>query len=287
MTQIKFLFPIIVICLLAVPVADCSDAEASLVPGAWELVELSPVSMMDSNPRGFANHREYYRGDGSICFLRPSEAFSEVKNCLAVRFDGNSRVITGPDGSERFSTVIDISKDLVTIQFPDESIFSFKRLDDRNGLLPIKPQSLHVLEVNEGPQLRAQDVNYLNVPRSAAKRQLVGVWEVIEYRDVPSNDMPPYGFPNYKWVFEKERWAQISPTSDQVSEDEWFQYTFDGAVLRFEGGEAEKVNVSFSRWGDLLLSAQSEQMTLRQLTTDPDEIPVLPFKVCVLANSNQ
>ena len=251
------------------------------IPSVWELVEVSPVTMFDSNPRGMANHREYYTREGEVCFLEPGESFPESRHCLQVELAPNARSVITPDGERHPSEVLALSEASLSLRFPDDSVLEFRRLDDAAVGAPIRPQSLHVLRVSEGEQLAAREVEYVEASGLDGPRALLGVWEVIGYRNVPYPDLPPYGFPNEKWVFDGTRLVVVPPASAELAEGRAQAYSRTDGELSLSQ-ESASFGVSFDAWGDLLLTTPRGVMRLRQLGRDPQEIPVIPTKVTLL-----
>ena len=47
------------------------------------------------------------------------------------------------------------------------------------------------------------------------------------------------------------------------------------------------MEITFSLWGDLVLTSDSGSMTLRQLSTDPLAIPVIPSKITLLMPADE
>lgn len=250
-------------------------------PSVWELVEVSPVTMMDSNPRGISNHREYYTTEGKVCFLEPVETFPAVLNCLDVSFSLGRRLLVAPDGEEYSSEVLGLTSASFSLRFPDESVFEYQRLDDAAIEAPIRPRSLHVLRVAEGEQLTARDVEYLDPSTVEQPRTLLGVWEVIEHSDVPYMDLPPYGFPNEKWVFTNSHLFRVAPDGTRLADAESQLYTRAADDLRL-ADEEESLRINYNPWGDLVLTSPRGAVTLRQLTIDAARIPAIPTKVALL-----
>jgi hypothetical protein len=270
--------------------AFCSPAASQAatwpVPSVWELIEVSPVTMLDSNPRGMSNRREYYTPDGLLCILDPAETTGESSDCIKVALTKDRRVVTTPDGEKYVAEILAFTPERATLAFPDGSTFEYRRLPDDAAVHPIRPHSLHVLKAQSGQQLRAQDVRYVERARGDVPASLIGVWEAIEFRDFPYADLPPYGFPNLKWVFGVDYVAQISPTATVVSKDERSAYKLASSQLSVPALD-RVFTVSFDRWGDLVLASTRGTVTLRQLSTDPHEIPAIPEKVAVLVLGDQ
>ena len=275
----------VIFTLLALPL-EASEHPSWPTPSVWELVEVSPVTMFDSNPRGWPNQREFYTAEGELCLLQPHETFPEIRRCVDVTFSDDQRLVSTPDGKQHSATIVDLSATNAVLDFPDGSRFEYRRIEDDGFEVPIRPHSLHVLQVSSGPQIRASDVHYVEPPQNGSGRSLVGVWEEIEHRNVPYRDLPPYGFPNMKWVFDDASVAAIAADAVDVPANAGAPYTREGEWLIF-GDSEERLGISFNRWGDLELKTPSGTIVLRQLTDDPQDIEAIPAKVTLLIPADE
>lgn len=264
------------------PHVASADGYVIPLPSAWQLEEVTPVSLMDSSPTGLANHREYYSEDGKICIIGPNETLTENEACFEVSFDKNTRSIVDPENDEPTAAEFSWVDGRLIFRFPDATEFRLRPISIESLQSRVRPESLLVVNIKEESRSGVPEVMYVDASQPGDNRSLVGVWETIQHVMKFSPDLPPYGMPNRKWVFTKTHVALLEPEQTEPDADGWRPYVVDGTRLSLSD-EGHLYRFTFDEWGDLILHVDDKDMIrLRQVSLNPEEIPALPSKIALL-----
>ena len=252
------------------------------IVGTWERVAASPVSLMDSDPRGFSNHKVYYTPDGKVFILEPDEALSITSVAFRYRFDGKALTLVTPGGEEH-TTSAAIKGDIMTVDTEGGGTFTYRRMSGhRPWDRQLEPRSLLILKSNDGqyaPEPRYDTRDYSKQPMAERVR---GVWEVVGYSRVEPRELPPYGFPNDKYVFDGRRVSMMPPNVSNVDPDRSGVYQIRGNAIHVDD---ERWTLSFNRWGHMVLDQGEFVVTLKLISKKTATIPIIPVRIALLATS--
>jgi hypothetical protein len=264
--------------LLLAPLLLAADAKSIL--GTWELVDASPVTLVDSNAHGMENHKLYYADDGNV-WLIPAAGTIRDGSAAQYTFDGHKRTVTLPDGTVSTDPVA-ISGDTMIVTLISKRRLTYRRLHGANAYdRALAPESREVLaRADDRPQVLVtyDDRDYSKQPLA---QRIQGVWESVYYtklRDEP----PPYGFPNEKYVITARTLSLVPPNETKAKPDSTYGYKLKGDKLVVLDREPSTWTLSFDRWKRLVIDNGEYQVTLRLVTKSTDAIPEIPVKIALL-----
>jgi len=269
---------------LSVAMASAEDPGANRLVGTWELIEASPVSLMDSLPGGVANRKEYYAPDGKLYFLRPDEKLGSNPPVATYSFDGTRRRIVAPDGKVAETPVVFLPGDRMKLVHRPSDEWTYARLTGPAAYdLELEPRSVERLATNSGDvvPLPAYDTrDYSSLPPADRIR---GVWELAAVKGVPGRDIPPYGFTNDVWVMTAGRLCVVRPSTTLADGVCALAMLSDGSL--HVAGPVEHSGtyaVAFDRWQRLVLSGPSGTRSFKLLGRDTSAVPLLPVRIVLL-----
>ena len=264
--------------LLLAPALLAADAKS--IRGTWELVDASPVTLVDSNTHGMENHKLYYADDGNV-WLIPADGTLQDGSAAKYTFDGHKRTVTLPDGTVSTDPVA-IRGDTMIVTLISNRRLTYHRLRGSNAYdRALPPESREVLaRADDKPQVVVayDDRDYSKQP---LPQRIQGVWESVHYtklRDEP----PPYGFPNEKYVITGNTVALVAPNETKAKPDATYGYRLSGAKLIVLDKEPSTWTLSFDRWKRLVIDNGEYQVTLRLIRKTTDSIPEIPVKIALL-----
>lgn len=273
---------------------SCSEIE-----GTWELIDISPIDAMDSPPNGLSNRKEYYSPDGQLYIIEATEKLQKDSPHVSYSFSDGKRTITTPDGDTFTTPVKFVGKNLMVLTFAENNILTYRRIEGERAYdKPIEPRSLLVIRMAPPiKQMSNQDVTYdtNDYSKLELKDKIIGVWEAISYKDVAPQNAPPYGFPNEKFILTPDgKFYMISPQEQSLKDQKAEQYSVNDksvvvgipkgkhiAPTPPPGGKIEQM-VSFNQWGNMVWKSSDAEISLKLITRDYKNIPILPFKIALL-----
>jgi hypothetical protein len=253
------------------------------VIGTWLLVAATPVSMMDSDPRGLLNHKSFYRADGRLFMFAPDRPLTVADPSLPFRIEGATRIVTLPDGKESRAGIA-IDGDVMRITMKDKRVLTYRRVLDQRPLdaafAPISVESVTMPETRP-PEPRYDMRDYSRLP---VRERIRGIWEAVRYRRVRSDEMPTNGFPNDKYVVTDRLFSMSAPDEAHVDPQRTGTYRFinDHQIVIGEGADAATWSVSFDQWGRLVIEQPEAEVTLRLITRATNTVPPLPLRIALL-----
>ena len=273
---------------------SCSEIE-----GAWELIDVSPVDAMDSPPNSLCSDKDYYSPDGKLYIIEATEKLQEDTPNVSYSFSEGKRTVTTPDGKKITTPVNFVGDNLMLLTFSKNNIWTYRRIEGEKAYdKPIEPRSLLVLRVAPPiKQMSNQDVTYdtNDYSKLELKDRIIGVWEAISYKDVAPQNAPPYGFPNEKFILTPDgKFYMASPEEQSLKDQTPEQYSVkDKSVVVGipkgkhiaptppPGGKIEQM-VSFNQWGHMVWKSSDAEISLKLITRDYKNIPILPYKIALL-----
>ncbi len=273
---------------------SCSEIE-----GTWELIDVSPVDAMDSPPNGLCSSKDYYSPDGKLYIIEATEKLQEDTPNISYSFSDGKRTITIPDGRKITTPVKFVSNNLMVLTFSKNNIWTYRKIEGEKAYdKPVEPRSLLVLRVAPPiKQMSNQDVTYdtNDYSKLELKDRIIGVWEAISYKDVAPQNAPPYGFPNEKFILTPDgKFYMASPEEQSLKDQTPEQYSVkDKSVVVGipkgkhiaptppPGGKIEQM-VSFNQWGHMVWKSSDAEISLKLITRDYKNIPILPYKIALL-----
>lgn len=292
MKTILFVLAVITL-FLSSAFADMNGGQDKFV-GTWELIDITSVNVADSSPRGQPAIKHYYSVDGKMYGLAANEKLNQKTDSAPYTFSNGVRTLTKPSG-EILQTKIDFPATNTMRYFFDEGneIWTFRKmLQDKAYNAEIEPRSVEVLRtIDKSKQLTCLDVKYdtNDYSKLTLKKRSIGVWEVIAYKNFPTSEMPPYGFPNEKYVFtENGKFFKIEAFETEIpTEQSPYEVKGNTIIVRLKnekGEESKQIfeKVKFDQWGRMVLPYKDIEIVLKLLQRDTTKIPVLPGKICLL-----
>lgn len=277
-------FKLLLILLFASTVAQARTNENII--GVWELVDVTPVTLMDSNPRGVTNVKEYYAEDGTLFFIPPDKPLTEKAYSVKYSVKNGKRTLTSSDGRQ-FSAEISFpsQNELVVTQQKGDKWFYRRLVGERAYDQELEPVSREVLSLKEPFESNSRPVHYDNSDYSTLdiKKRLLGVWEVVEHREVSRNDAPPYGFLNDLWNFSEQGVSIVFRTSGSDIWPEPIRYEVEQDRLKTDAPEiGGPLLVSFDKWGRLILTNDRETQVLKLITKANVHSSLVPIKITLI-----
>ena len=273
---------------------SCSEIE-----GTWELIDVSPVDAMDSPPNGLCSSKDYYSPDGKLYIIEATEKLQEDTPNISYSFSDGKRTITIPDGNKITTPVKFVGNNLMVLTFSKNNIWTYRKIEGEKAYdKPVEPRSLLVLRVAPPiKQMSNQDVTYdtNDYSKLELKDRIIGVWEAISYKDVAPQNAPPYGFPNEKFILTTDgKFYMISPEEQPLKDQTPEQYSVKEKSIVVgipkgkhiaptppPGGKIEQM-VSFNQWGHMVWKSSDAEISLKLITRDYKNIPILPYKIALL-----
>jgi len=255
-------------------------ADAKSIRGTWELVDASPVTLLDSNSRGLENHKLYYADDGVVWLIG---AGGTLKDGSAAKytFNGRARTVTLPDGTVSTDPV-SISGDTMIVTLISRRRLTYRRLRGANAYdRALAPESREVLaRADDKPQVIAayDDRDYSKQPLAERIR---GVWESVHYSHL-REEPPPYGFPNEKYVITATTVALVAPNETKAKAESTYGCKVRGDRLIILDKEPSTWTISFDRWKRLVIDNGEYRVALRLLSKSTERIPEIPVKIALL-----
>ena len=271
MTRTAFLL------LLAAPLLA---ADAKSIRGTWELVDASPVTLVESNTHGMENHKLYYADDGTLWLIGAQQTLKDG-SAAKYTFDGQKRTVTLPDDTVSTDPVA-IHGDTMVVSLISGRKLTYRRLHGTKPYdRPLPPVSHEVLaRADDKPQVRVtyDDGDY---SKQRLGERIRGVWESVQYSHV-RNELPPYGFPNEKYVITAGTVALVAPNETKTRSDATYGYKLNGDKLLILDKDPSTWTISFDRWNRLVIDNGEYQVALRLIRKPTDRIPEIPVRIALL-----
>lgn len=261
----------------------CISAQ-NRITGIWELVYVAPTNMEETEPRGISNIRLFFTPDGELYSIFPDQTFSDSIPSVKYEFNGNTLSVL-PGGGD--SVILNVTfRDSSTMVFNPEIAARriFKRIYDPDNLnKTIELKSLQLVNTGEmltdTGGLKYDDSDYSSMP---LKERIIGVWETIEYTDVPNGEMPPYGFPNDIWIIKIKELINIHRASKDTSIVKYQLTDSSEIILNADDQNVAMWKVYFNQWGHLVFDGGNGAMLLKLVSRDTENIPNIPLKIVLL-----
>jgi hypothetical protein len=111
-----------------------------------------------------------------------------------------------------------------------------------------------------------------------------GMWELSSVKGVPRRDLPPYGYLNDLWILTGDRLCIARTGSYPAAEPECGPASFAGHALRADGPREYigVYEVSFDRWGRLVLAGSGGTRTFKLVSRKTSPIPSFPARIVLL-----
>lgn len=281
-----------------------SETATSEIQGTWELVDVSSVNVMDSPPNGLCSRKDYYSPDGNLYVLNADEKLQKDSLHVPYSFSNGQRTITKPDGRKITTPVKFTGKNLMVLKFSENNNWTYRKIDGEKAYdKPVEPRSVVVIRMKTPKdQISNLDVIYdtNNYSNLELKERVIGVWEVIGYREIASQNAPPYGFPNEKFIFTQDgKFYILSPQEQSLKGQVPEQYTVKAQSITVGipkgkhiapappiNGNIEQ-QVSFNEWGHMVWKNADAEISLKLLTRNYNNIPKLPVKIALLESRKE
>lgn len=262
--------------LVLVLSAALPASAANSIVGTWELISASPVTAADSDPHGTANHKLHFTTDGVMYVVEPSAKLSKSSPSVRYLFDGRKRTVIASDG-HRESNPTKIAGDTMTVTTREGGTLVYRRLDADRELAPISLEVVAVEGAHKPPVIHYDDRDSSKLPM---RDRIRGVWEAVQYADVDAGDVPPFGFPNDKFVITDKTVTIVPPNETAITRAHpTGNYVFGGDKLIVDKDEVWKI--SFDRWQRLVIRRADATITMRLITRSTSTIPKLPVKIAL------
>lgn len=275
----------LVILILTISCSASVRAEDTVL-GVWELVGISPVSLADSSPRGHTNVKEYYASDGTLSFIPPDESLSSQSLVVNYVIQGNRRTITTKEGRKYTATISFPRADELLVTQEGGDKWLYRRLSGEDSFnQELEPKSLQVLKIGDstsnGPVI--PDYDHSDYSSLVLNERIIGVWEIVQYRNVPRQAVPPYGFLNDVWTIDKETVSVLVRADPQNRQPAPVSYSLRGNDLVFKTTDKDAVfNISFDKWGRLVLDTGDGAMVLKLVSKRIDAPPQVPPRITLI-----
>jgi hypothetical protein len=265
-------------------VASADPPAANRLVGTWELIETSPVALMDSIPSGVPNRKEYYSPDGSVFFVAPDQKLGSTPALWRYSFDGARRRLFTPDGKSVETPVVFLSPDRMKLVHGPSDEWTYARLTgpaayDRE----LEPHSVERVQTASATTAPSPTYDTRDYSSLRTEERIKGLWELASIKDVPPRDVPPYGFTNDAWLVTGDRLCVVRP-STTLAEGVCAPASLNAGSLQVSG-QAEHSGtyaVSFDRWQRLVLSGPSGTRTFKLVSRDTSAVPPLPVTIVIL-----
>jgi hypothetical protein len=274
-----------IVCLVgALAALVAQTALAQQVQGTWQLVEVLVPSVADSNPRGIPTVKEHYTADGRLYFIAPTEVMSDTTQWVTCRIEGAKRTVRAANGRTAVATLSfpDPETLIVTQRGGDQWRYTRLKGDDapNRRLEPLSVEVLKTSDADNTSAFRYDDRDYSSQP---LKKRVIGVWEVIAYRNVPIQDAPPYGFLNDVWIFDTSSVSIV--VRMRGSEQKGLKLTYSLKDGKFEmQSQDSPVRVTFDAWGHMVLDFGNHTIVLKLITKNAAQKATLPpVKVALMS----
>lgn len=256
---------------------------AQSITGTWELIYTAPVDMMDSEPRGIVNVKLYFTNYGKLFNLSPEEILTDSSEQVDYIFRDDTLNITPPNGEAYKIKVMFI--DSVTMSFASNYSVNriFKRIEGEDAFnKEIEFKSLQLINTGDSTSIVLptvyDDTDYSSL--SSAKR-IIGIWEVIAYEDVPTHEMPPYGFPNDIWTFDSARLHMLNRIENDTVHAKYI-LSENNFILTRDDGEIISWKYSFDKWGHMLFDSGKGKIIFKLVSKDSSSRINIPLKIVLL-----
>lgn len=251
-------------------------AEPTIV-GNWELRHVAPQAAENTNPRGVGNTKISFTADGKLLTLAPDETSLQKAGHAEYSFDGKQLFII-QSNRPGHPAKVSFPDDQTMVLMPQyESRRTFKRIPEFTAKLEPKSLQLIVTKADHGSEVPYDSADYSRLPLA---ERMKGSWEVVAYENVPSGQMPPYGFTNDVWTIDG---ATVTIASRMLEREEAVPYAFSGGQLQSSGlalgqsGSKIAWKASFDEWGRLVLDSEYCRVILKLMSRqklDPSRVPV-------------
>lgn len=243
---------------------------------------MAPTDIELTEPGGIINTKMHFTTDGKLIGLGPEDVLAENLRTTDFKFDGNQLTLLRP-GAQPYSIRVSFP-DAETMIFlpPNAGQRTFKRISGPNVL--VEPKSLQLIKSpSSSVEVRYDNDDYSKRP---VVERLRGVWEVIAYRNVPRNQLPPYGFFNDLWTI-NQSFVVVARRESSATDSVPFSFiderlSASGIALGGPVGSKIEWKTSFNKWGHLVLDRSDVQLVLKLITKNTDKVPTVPLKIVLL-----
>ncbi len=259
------------------------------IDGTWVLTEKTPVSIDNSNPQGTINSKWFFDSINLKAHLHDIDSKNIVDyNCQ------ENQIVFSKDNKPVFTLkIISIENDYLKTSITQQSMLFGDRTTyqtfTRNYFQCIsqdfEPISIEVLIGNQNnKQIYMLDIKYdeENYNHLTLDKKIIGVWEVNKYDNMPRNELPPYGLLNDIYIISKNKICIISRYDTDTKS--CLDYSLDkNNLIRKYDTNSIVDSISFNKWGHLVLSRFGVNLSLKLLSKDLEEEPVVPIKVVLVS----
>jgi hypothetical protein len=255
------------------------------ITGTWELVYIAPTDMDDTDPCGITNLRLYFTQEGKLFNIFPDEILSDSTQSVKYNFEQNKLKILH-ENQEPY--IINVSfKDSSTMIFTFEmsSLRIFKRMPEPDAANKIiETKSLQLVNTGSATKNTSMENIYDSSEFSSVpiRERINGVWEIVEYQNVPAHEMPPYGFLNDIWKIKNNEMEIINRATRDTTKLKYLLTDNESIILTATDGSKQILKISFNQWGQMILNFGDGIIILKLVTKDINKVPFIPLKVVLL-----
>jgi len=259
-----------------------ASAQPYSIAGTWELTYVAPQAAMNTRPNGISNQKLYFSEAGKLYVLAPEQTSIEGVAAVGYVFDGKNLKLNTPGAQRQREVNVAFSDDdtmVLTQTYEAKRIF--KRI--KSFETKLEPQSLQLVTDSSRSEDSHYDISdYSGLP---AIERVKGIWEVIAYERVPSNQLPPYGFFNDVWKIDS---STVTIFRRQPVTKDAVPFTFNGSLtssgISLGGPIGSRIvwETAFNEWGHLVLDSKYCRLILKRSTVKEEDISSFPLKVIVV-----
>lgn len=257
-------------------------AEPTII-GNWELRQVAPQAVENTVPRGVTNTKLSFTPEGKLYSLLPDETSMQKASSMDYSFDGKQLKVNDANAAPH----------AMQVAFPDDqTMFVTQKYEGRRVFkrIPVftsklEPRSLQVVVTKNGSGAEApyDTRDYSQLP---LKDRVKGSWEVAAYENVPTRQMPPFGFFNDVWTIDG---STVTIASRMLETVDGVPFSIEGgrmhsSAIALGGPAGSKIawKVSFDEWGRLVLDSDYCRVVLKLMSKDKIDPSQVPVKVVLL-----
>lgn len=257
------------------------------IQGCWMLVDVSAIDVSNSTPFGVVTRKEYYSANGKLYILGSNEKLTNTVEFLKYSFDGmNRKVIVDP--TKTVETKVDFkNKDLFSLKFSEKEKWTYRRIGEREACdEDVEPISVQVIAMkNPDAQQTTLDIDYDENDYSelSFEERIQGIWEVNQRYGVKRTDLPPYGYSNELYIFVNNKFYTLYAGEITLEGKKPLNYSLKSGNIYFYLHDAadknNKMTFSYNDWGHLVLKSNESGVSLKLLSKNTKNIPLIPTKI--------
>jgi hypothetical protein len=256
------------------------------IVGTWELMRIAPVDIANSEPHGVTNTKLHFSADGKLFGMKPDEVSLVGITSTGYAVDGKKLTIQQSKGAPVVMTMNFRGADTLFLDRPGAAQRMFRRIASPD--VKLEPKSLQLVRdpavVGEASNVTYDEADYA---KESPVKRIQGVWEVSAFRNVPRDQVPPYGFLNDIWVIKSDT-VVVSRRNPPATDSTPFVLNdgrLSSSAISLGGSIGSKVDwtASFNEWGNLVLDSAYCELVLKLVSKNTSNVPAIPLKVVLLS----